>query len=137
MKKPTSGVKSDNKPYDTAFKELAEQDPETLLRLVGALPEGATVTPLPREVTAPALFTDQPYLVTTEGERQVAHVEAQTYYDHGVPARNARYGAILWVNTNLPVIKLWEIDAREALAWKRENLLPFVPLMKGGRDELE
>jgi predicted transposase YdaD len=171
MKKSTGGVKSDNKPYDTAFKELAEQDPETLLRLVGALPEGAIFTPLPREVTAPALYTDQPYLVTTERGRHVTHIEAQTYYDHDVPPRNVKYGAILWVNTDLPVhsyvlilsprgmpddaptemtieaggitltvryhlIRLWEIDAQEALAWKRENLLPFVPLMKGGRDEL-
>ncbi len=100
----TSGeTKSDNKPYDTAFKELAEHDPEALLRLVGALPEGATVTPLPREVTAPALYPDQPYVVTTERERFVAHVEAQTYYEDEVPSRIVRYGAILWVNTQMPV----------------------------------
>lgn len=169
--KKSGEIKSDNKPYDTAFKELAEQDPETLLRLVGALPEGATVTPLPREVTAPALYTDQPYLVITDLERHVTHVEAQTYYDHEIPSRNVKYGAILWVNTDLPVhsyvlilsprgmpadaptemtivaggmkitatyhlIKLWEMDAKEALAWRRENLLPFVPLMKGGQDTL-
>jgi hypothetical protein len=87
--KKSGEIKSDNKPYDTAFKELAEQDPESLLRLVGALPEGATITPLPREVTAPALYTDQPYLVTVGSERSVTHVEAQTYFTDAVPARVA------------------------------------------------
>lgn len=170
MNKPGE-TKSDNKPYDTAFKDLAEQDPEALLRLVGALPEGATVTPLPREVTAPALFPDQPYLVTTQRERFVAHLEAQTYYVGDEPARLVRYDAVLWINTELPVrsyllilsprgmpaaapttmtveaggltltvqyqlIKIWEIEAREALSWQRESLLPFVPLMKGGPEEL-
>src|SRR5215210_4435924 len=95
--------KPDNKPYDTAFKDLAEQDPEALLRLIGALPEGATIKPLPREVTAPALFTDQPYEVTRGEEKFVAHVEAQTYYEDDVPARTVKYDAILWVNTGLPV----------------------------------
>jgi hypothetical protein len=147
-------TKRDNKPYDTAFKELAEHDPETLLRLVGALPQGASIIPLPREVTAPALYTDQPYLVTSGQERTVAHVEAQTYYTDDVPGRNVKYGAILWINTELPVqtyvlilsprgmpanaptemtivaggmtltarfylIRLWEIDDREVLLWKR------------------
>jgi hypothetical protein len=87
--------KSDNKPYDTAFKDLAEQDPEALLRLIGALPEGATIRPLPREVTAPALFTDQPYEVMRGDEKFVAHVEAQTFYEDDLPARTVRYDAIL------------------------------------------
>ena len=46
-------MKSDTKPYDTAFKDLAEQSPELLLQLVGALPPDATVTVLPREVSSP------------------------------------------------------------------------------------
>lgn len=58
---------------------------------------------LPREVTAPALFPDQPYLVATPHERFVAHVEAQTYYVGDEPRRVVRYDAILWVNTELPV----------------------------------
>ncbi|MEO6726554.1 MAG: hypothetical protein ABIU20_02945 [Blastocatellia bacterium] len=41
--------KSDTKPYDTAFKDLAEQEPELLLQLVGTLPPNATVKrPAPR-----------------------------------------------------------------------------------------
>lgn len=162
--------KPDNKPYDTAFKDLAEQDPEALLRLIGALPEGATIRPLPREVTAPALFTDQPYEVTHGAEKFVAHVEAQTYYEDDVPSRTVKYDAILWINTGLPVrsyilvlsphkmpanapteitvdagglvltvrfhlVKLWELDAQQALAMNSESLLPFIPLMNGGREE--
>jgi hypothetical protein len=34
-----------NKPFDDAFKDLAEQDAEVLLRLLDAIPPGATVTP--------------------------------------------------------------------------------------------
>ncbi|MDX2043279.1 MAG: hypothetical protein SF097_18830 [Acidobacteriota bacterium] len=93
----------DKKPYDTAFKDLADQDPVALLRLVGALPEGATVKPLPREMTAPALFADQPYEVISATEHFVAHLEAQTYYADDVPARVAKYQAIIWINTGLPV----------------------------------
>lgn len=162
--------KPDNKPYDTAFKDLAEQDPEALLRLIGALPEGATIRPLPREVTAPALFTDQPYEVKTARGSFVAHVEAQTYFEDDVPSRTVKYDAILWVNTGLPVrsyilvlsprgmpadapteiiidadwltltarfhlVRLWEFDARQALAMNSESLLPFIPLMKGARED--
>ena len=35
------------------------------------------------------------------------------------------------------LIKLWEISARKVLAMNRVNLLPFVPLMRGGREEME
>lgn len=94
---------ADNKPYDTAFKDLADEDPEALLRLVGALPEGATVKPLPREMTAPALFADQPYEVISETEHFVAHLEAQTFYADDVPSRLVKYEAIIWINTGLPV----------------------------------
>ena len=93
----------DKKPYDSAFKGLADEDPIALLRLVGALPEGATVKPLPREMTAPALFADQPYEVTSPTEHFVAHLEAQTYYANDVPSRVVKYEAIIWINTGLPV----------------------------------
>jgi hypothetical protein len=61
-------MKKDNKPYDSAFKDLADQDPEGLLLLLGALPLGAKVKALPREVTTPALLPDQPYEVISETE---------------------------------------------------------------------
>jgi hypothetical protein len=41
------------KPYDQAFKFLAEQDPEALLLLLGAIEpdEQATIELLPREIS--------------------------------------------------------------------------------------
>ena len=95
--------KSDNKPYDTAFKDLAEQEPEALLQLIGALPPDAVVRLLPREVSAPAPAADQPFEVTTPTEHFLAHAEAQTRWRDDVPARMVEYEAIFWVNYRLPV----------------------------------
>ncbi len=165
-------MSQDHKPYDTAFKDLAEEAAETLLRLVGALPLNAKIKPLPREMSAPALLADQPYEVDTGNEKFIAHVEAQTFYRTNVPERVVEYDALLWINYHLPVhsfvlifspdgcppnipttmtlaaggltltarfsiLKLWEISAADALSWKEESLLPFIPLMKGGETELE
>lgn len=95
--------KSDKKPYDTAFKRLADQDPEALLRLVGALPPGATVRVLPREISAPALATDQPYEVIGENLHYIAHLEEQTRWRQDVPQRIVEYDALFWINFHLPV----------------------------------
>ncbi len=96
-------MKSDKKPYDTAFKRLAEQDPEALLRLVGALPLGATVRILPREISAPALATDQPYEIIGENLHYIAHLEAQIRWKADVPHRIVEYDALFWINYHLPV----------------------------------
>lgn len=96
-------MKRDTKPYDTAFKDLAEREPELLLRLVGALPPGAKVKPLAREISAPMLAADQPYEVTSATEHFIAHVEAQTRWEKGVPARVVEYKALFWLNRHLPV----------------------------------
>jgi len=165
-------MKSDKKPYDTAFKHLADQDPEALLRLVGALPAGATARKLSREISAPALATDQPYEVIGEGLHYIAHIEAQTRWKPDVPNRITEYDAIFWINWRMPVrsfalvltlegfpkdapthcvveadgltlisrftiVRLWELSAEAALAQKRDILLPFIPLMKGGDERLE
>ena len=165
-------MKSDKKPYDTAFKRLADQDPEALLRLVGALPPGATARKLPREISAPALATDQPYEVIGENLHYIAHIEAQTRWKPNVPNRVVEYDAIFWINCHLPVrsfvlvltpeglpqdapthcvveadgltliarftiVRLWELSAEAALAQARNTLLPFIPLMKGGAEQLE
>ncbi len=162
----------DSKPYDSAFKNLAEDDAEALLRLIGALPPGARIRPLPREISAPALATDQPYEVITGTERHIAHLEAQTRWSGDVPDRVLVYETIFWVNTRLPVysyvlvlipdglpadapdtcavsagsltlrskftiVRVWELPAAEALAQNNINLLPFIPLMKGGGEQLE
>jgi predicted transposase YdaD len=162
------------KPYDQAFKYLAEQDPESLLILLGCLQpsDKAHIELLQRELSVSTLLPDQPYLVRTRGEEWIAHVEAQTIYDPLIPHRMAEYGARLWMTYRLPVrsyvllltsgnlprrapssgrieagdieiranyhlVKLWQHSAAGALATKRENLLPFVPLMRGGEAEVE
>lgn len=94
-------MKKDNKPYDTAFKDLAEQDPELLLLLVGAL------------VFLPAGMPDAP--LTTVTMQAGGFVITITY----------------------TVVKFWEMSAKWALALGRESLLPFVPLMSGGLEEME
>ena len=96
-------MKIDKKPYDTAFKDLAVQEPEALLRLVGAIPPGATVKLLPREVSAPTLAVDQAYEVSSGAERFLAHIEAQTRWPSDMPQREVVYAAIFWVNYRLPV----------------------------------
>lgn len=163
-----------DKPYDQAFKFLAEQDAESLLVLLGYLQSGerAEIEVLPRELRAAAILPDQPYRVLTAREHSIVHVEAQTYFDKSMLARIGEYGVRLWISYRLPIrsyvllltkrglpkglrtqgvidagdiqikvryrlIKLWEILARKVLAMNRVNLLPFVPLMRGGREELE
>jgi len=163
---------TDKKPYDTAFKHLAEQDPEALLRLIGALPPGAKVRVMAREISAPALAADQPYEVIGENLHYIAHLEEQTRWKQDVPNRIVEYDALFWINFHLPVrsfvlvlipdglpldapteavieadgltltarftiVRLWELSAEAALAQGRESLLPFIPLMQGGKDLLE
>jgi predicted transposase YdaD len=42
----------------------------------------------------------------------------------------------LQVVSTFHLVKLWEVSAAEILALGRDQLLPFVPLMRGGMDEL-
>lgn len=95
--------KDDPTPYDTAFKEFADQDPELLLTLVGALPPGAIVKPLPRAVSISALLPDQPYEVISDTEHFIAHIEAQTRYEAPMPARFVNYDAYFWIKYQLPI----------------------------------
>ncbi len=98
MKKP--------KPYDQAFKYLAEQDPTALLILLGALKlkQKATVELLPNEVTVSAKLPDSVYLVTTENEPpRIVHIEAQTQYDPTMPCRMTDYALRLWIKYSLAV----------------------------------
>lgn len=162
MKKP--------KPYDQAFKYLAEQDPTALLILLGALkPEQkVTIELLPNEVTVSAKLPDSVYLIkSTKEPSRIIHIEAQTEYDPKMPRRMTDYALRLWIKYNLAVesylllltprkvpnkipnkfqlvsgsldvrlhyqvISIWEVSARKALALNKLDLLPFIPLMKGG-----
>ncbi len=167
MKKP--------KPYDQAFKYLAEQDPRALMIMLGILKPGqkARIKLLPNEVTVSAKLPDSTYLVTTEdGVKRIVHIEAQTVYDPQIQRRMAEYAMRLWIKYGLPVdsylllltprkvptpiphqfrllaggldvrlhyqvVPLWKLSARQALKLKRQDLLPFIPLMKGGLTEVE
>jgi len=161
------------KPYDQAFKFLAEQDPQSLLILLGWLKPGqaAQIELLPRELSVSTRLPDQPYRVTTDHDRYIIHIEAQLNWEKQLPQREADYGARLCLGYRLPVIsfillltprgcpkrvptvgrivvgdveikvrlrivKLWRLLARLLPALKRESLLPFVPLRRGGRKEL-
>ncbi|HEV8484203.1 MAG TPA: hypothetical protein VGV87_11720 [Blastocatellia bacterium] len=94
-----------NKPYDRAFKYLAEQDAESLLILLGYLQPGqpAEIEVLPREIDVSTLLPDQPYRVVIGRDPWIVHVEAQTAYDSRIPKRMAEYGARLWMKHQLPV----------------------------------
>ena len=93
-------------PYDQAFKFLAEDDPESLLILLGAIEPGEPVEIelLPREVGLSALFPDQPYLIRKGQEERIKHVEAQTEWPDNMPERMTEYALLLWLkNRNRPI----------------------------------
>lgn len=94
-----------SKPYDQAFKYLAEQEADALLQLVGAIgrDEQVTIEPLPRELSVSALAGDQAYLVTTARGRFIIHIEAQTVYDSAMPQRMPEYAVLWWLKYRLPV----------------------------------
>ncbi len=86
-------------PYDDAFKDLSEFDPEALLLLLGAITpdEHAIIEPLSRELRAAKQVADQPYLIRSERGERIAHVEAQTRYKGNEPDRLLDYGLYLWL----------------------------------------
>src|SRR3989442_138427 len=94
-----------SKPFDQAFKYLAEEDAESLLILLGLLQPGevAEIEALPRELNVSTQLPDQPYRVVISGQARIVHVEAQTVYEAAIPERVAEYGARLWMKYRLPV----------------------------------
>ncbi len=166
--------KKQAKPYDDAFKLLAEQDAEALLLLLGEIKPGEKVriTPVGPELRAATRLPDQAYIVVTAAGARIVHIEAQTRYELLMPDRMAGYGVLEWMQYHLPVtcylllltdrglperpptvgridagdvritvryrnVRLSQISAARVLELKRNNLLPFVPLMQGGEEELE
>jgi hypothetical protein len=93
------------KPYDQAFKYLAEEDPRALLLLLGAIQPGedSLVELLPREVSIAARLPDQPYKVTIGDKEEIVHVGAQTVYEPDVPERMLGYAVRLWLKHELPI----------------------------------
>lgn len=94
-----------NKPYDDAFKYLAEQDAEALLILLGEIKPGEKVeiTPLSRELRISTRLPDQAYKVVTASGERIVHIEAQARYPRVMPDRMADYGAREWMQYQLPV----------------------------------
>jgi predicted transposase YdaD len=93
------------KPYDQAFKYLAEDDPTGLLLMLGAIRPGQEVLiqPLAREVSVSAQLPDQPYQIRSGGVTWIIHVEAQTVYDSNLPDRMMEYAVRLWLKHRLPI----------------------------------
>jgi hypothetical protein len=53
------------------------------------------------------------------------------------PSKGVIDAGDIQIKVRYRLIKLWEISARRALTMNRESLLPFIPLMRGGLEELE
>jgi len=94
-----------DKPYDDAFKLLAEEDAEALLLLLGEIEPGekAEITPLHRELRISTRLPDQAYKVVAASGARIVHIEAQSRYPHVMPDRMADYGAREWMKYQLPV----------------------------------
>lgn len=94
-----------DKPYDDAFKLLAEEDAEALLLLLGEIKPGekAEITPLHRELRISTRLPDQAYKVVGASGARIVHIEAQSRYPHVMPDRMADYGAREWMKYRLPV----------------------------------
>ncbi len=123
------------KPYDQAFKFLAEQDPEALLLMLGAIEPGEQVTIelLPREISLPALLPDQPYLVRSAQGERVVHVEAWTRWEAGIADRMAEYGPLHWFKFRLPIDSYVILLTRKNLP----RLLPQSGLIEAGGVRME
>ncbi len=93
------------KPYDQAFKYLAEQDAESLLIFLGYLrpDEQATITALPLELSISTIATDQTYLVRNAAGESIVHPEAQIEWEENLITRMPDYDARLWMKYRLPV----------------------------------
>ncbi|MBI1788950.1 MAG: Rpn family recombination-promoting nuclease/putative transposase [Acidobacteria bacterium] len=93
------------KPYDQIFKNLAEDDPVGLLRMIGHLPLNAPaeVRPLPREIILPGLQVDTVYDVRVGEEHWWEHLEAQARYKSNVPERICWYVVALSLRERVPI----------------------------------
>ncbi len=112
------------KPYDQAFKYLAEQDPETLLLLCGAIRPGENVRieRLSQELTVSVKIPDQLYLIERNGVKELAHIESQTVYIQEIPARTLDYYLRAWIKYQLPVISYLLLLTRDGLPENTTNV---------------
>ena len=162
-------------PHDGSFKDLAEDHPELLLRLLGILKPGTKtqIKDILREIRLNPVEIDHAYLVEDEDGQRVVHLEAVTRWHPERGGTLAVYFFALRQMKKLPVksylvfmakkyapvamadrliyeepdgfrveapyiiVLLWELDPAIAFEPGNEQLLPWVPLMKGGAAEFE
>jgi predicted transposase YdaD len=94
-----------SKPYDRLLKSLADDDPRSLLHLLGIVPnsEESAVETLPRAVSPPLLEVDHLYAVGVGIKKRLVHLEFQTHYRRDLPDRLTRYVLSLHLQYGLPV----------------------------------
>ena len=93
-------------PHDGDFKDLAEDHPELLLRLLGILQPGAKsqISHILRELRLEPLAIDHAYVVEGETGKYVVHLEAVTKWNLKQTASMALYQFLLKRQEKLPVV---------------------------------
>ena len=93
-------------PHDGDFKDLAEDHPELLLRLLGILQPGTKtqITNILRELRLEPLAIDHAYLMENETGKWVAHLEAVSKWNLKQTGSMALYQFLLKRQEKLPVV---------------------------------
>ena len=93
-------------PHDGDFKDLAEDHPKLLLRLLGILQTGAKsqISHILRELRLEPLAIDHAYVVESESGKYVVHLEAVTKWNLKQTASMALYQFLLKRQEKLPVV---------------------------------
>ncbi len=97
------------KPYDEAFKSLADEDPRGLLDLLGILPlqVEAEVEPLERELVGDPMFVDQMYRVRlSDGQEWIAHFESESWYRSDIRERMGWCGVGVAYKMRVPIVSV-------------------------------
>ena len=92
-------------PFDGGFKDLAEDHPELLLRLLGILQPGTKtqITHIPRELQLDAVQIDHGYLIADECGTRIELLEAITSWNARKIGAMALYAFLLWQKYKVPV----------------------------------
>ena len=92
-------------PFDGGFKELAEDHPELLLRLLGILQSGTKtqITHVPRELQLDAVQIDHGYLIEDESGTRIELLEAITSWNARKIGAMALYAILLQRKYRVPV----------------------------------
>ena len=93
-------------PHDGDFKDLAEDHPELLLRLLGILQPGTKtqIKDILRELRIEPVLIDHAYLMENEGGKWIVHFEAITSWNRKQIGSMALYQFLLKRQEKIPVI---------------------------------